>query len=275
MSLIVVPVADRPECARALHTAFDLGARLGASVKGCHIRPHRYSDLSVGSEFAEAAWRRKSTKRAPVAAKALYEDIAAQHGYKLMRRAGESPRALWVERVGSPAKIMGITGPMSDMIVVSRPGNSNGVATMFLKSALYHAGRPLLVLPQRSRRRIGRHICIAWDQGPLISRVVTASIPVLQQADTVTIITCGPDDRPGPKASLLRQYLASWGVDAGHVRTRGRYVERELMEAFKKEGGDLLLAGAYTHRRWYEKVLGGTTEFLIHKARMPVLMQHV
>ena len=69
MRVMLVPVADRPECARALNTAFDLGNRLGASVTGCHIRPHRRSDLSLSSEFADAAWRRKSTKRAPVAAK--------------------------------------------------------------------------------------------------------------------------------------------------------------------------------------------------------------
>ena len=52
MRVMLVPVADRPECARALNSAFDLGNRLGASVTGCHIRPHRYSDTSLGSELS-------------------------------------------------------------------------------------------------------------------------------------------------------------------------------------------------------------------------------
>ena len=102
MRVILVPVADRPECARALNTAFDLGARLGASISGCHIRPHRHSDVTLGSEFAAAAWRKKSTKRAPAAANTLYKRIAEEHGYQLARRARENPRALWSERVGSP-----------------------------------------------------------------------------------------------------------------------------------------------------------------------------
>lgn len=275
MRVIFVPVADRPECARALNTAFDLGASLGASVSGCHIRPHRYSDVSLGSEFAEAAWRKKSTKRAPVAAKALYKSIAEDHGYKLMRRASEEPRAHWVERVGSPNKIMSIAGPMSDLIVVSRPSQPNSVAAMFLKSALFHGGRPLLVLPKRARRRIARRICIGWDQGPRVARVVTASIPLLQRADEVTIVTCGPEDRPGPKSSQLQEYLAHWGIEASHVVKRGRYIERELMDACQGASADLLVTGAYTRSRWYEKVLGGTTEYLIHNARLPVLMQHV
>lgn len=275
MRVMLVPVADRPECARALNTAFDLGNRLGASITGCHIRPHRRSDISLGSEFADAAWRKKSTKRAPVAAKALYKSIAEDHGYRLMRRASEEPRAHWVERVGSPNKIMSIVGPMSDLIVVSRPSRADSVGTMFLKSALFHGARPVLVLPQRARRKIGRRICIGWDQGPRVARVVTASISLLQQADEVTIVTCGSEDRPGPKSAQLQEYFAHWGIEATHVKKRGRHVERELMDACQSAGADMLVTGAYTRSRWYEKVLGGTTEFLIHKARLPVLMQHV
>ena len=275
MRVILVPVADRPECARALNTAFDLGARLGASVSGCHIRPHRHSDVSLGSDFAEAAWRKKSTKRAPAAAKTLYRTIAEDHGYKVTRGARETPTALWSERVGSPTKIMSIVGPLADLILVSRPSRPDGVAALFLRSALFHSGRPLLLLPQRARRRIGRRVCIAWDQGPRVARVVAASIPILRQADEVTVITCGPEDRPGPQSGQLMEYFKHWGIEAGHIKKRGRHVERELMDGCQAAKADLLLSGAYTRNRWYEKVFGGTTEFLIHDARLPVLMQHV
>ena len=72
MRVILVPVADRPECARALDVAFDIGKRLGASVSGCHMRPHRYSEVSLSSAFADKAWRRKSTKKAPAARRAAW-----------------------------------------------------------------------------------------------------------------------------------------------------------------------------------------------------------
>jgi nucleotide-binding universal stress UspA family protein len=47
------------------------------------------------------------------------------------------------------------------------------------------------------------------------------------------------------------------------------------MDACQEAKADLIVSGAYSRQRWYEKVLGGTTEFLIHDARLPVLMQHV
>jgi nucleotide-binding universal stress UspA family protein len=275
MRVILVPVADRPECARALNTAFELGKRLNASVSGCHIRRHQESDLTLSSEFAAAAWRKKSTPEAPAAAETLYKKIAEEHGYELMRHARAAPGAMWAERVGSPDKVIGIVGPIADLIVVSRPRRANGVARVFVDTALLRGSCPVLLLPQTGRTRLGERVCIAWDQGPRVARTVKASIPMLQLATQVTIVTCGPEDRPGPKAAQLKAYLKHWGIKAQHVRTRGRHIETELMDACARTKADLIVSGAYSRQRWYEKVLGGTTEFLIHEARLPVLMQHV
>ena len=274
MRVILVPVADRPECARALDVAFDMGKRLGASVSGCHMRPHRYSEVSLSSAFADKAWRRKSTKKAPAAAKSLYERLADRHGYDVVRRGREEPAALWSEKVGSPDILMGIHGPVSDLVVVSRPKKAGGVADMFLNAALLESTRPVLILPATTRRRIGKHVVIGWNQSAEVARTVSAAMPVLQAANSVTIVTCGAEDRAGPKSSHLAEYLHHWGVDTRHIEKPGKRIEPELLDAYKKAGGDLLVAGAYSRSRWREKVFGGTTEYLLRKARVPVLMQH-
>lgn len=274
MRVIFVPVADRPECARALDVAFYVGKRLGASVSGCHMRPHRYSEVSMADAFADKAWRRKSTKKAPAAAKGLYRRLADQHGYDVVRRSRQEPAALWSEKVGAPDILMGIHGPVSDLIVVSRPSKSGGVADMFLNAALLGSTRPVLILPAASRRRIGTSVVIGWNQGAEVARTVSAAMPLLRAADKVTIVSCGVEDRPGPKSTHLVEYLHHWGVDAERVAKPGKQIEAELLDAYKQANGDLLLAGAYSRSRWREKVFGGTTEFLLRKARVPVLMQH-
>lgn len=274
MRVILVPVADRPECARALAAAFQLGERLGASVSGCHMRPHRYSDKSLSPAFAQAAWRRKSTSKAPEAARSLYRKVAEQHGYELVKRARQAPGALWSEKVGAPDVLMGIVGPVSDLVVVSRPMKAGGVADMFLNAALLESASPVLVVPQKLRKRIGRRVVIGWNQSADAAKAVTAAIPLLAEADEVTIVTCGPEERPGPKATQLVAYLRHWGISANREQTRGRRVEPELMDAYQACNGDLLIAGAYSRSRWRERVFGGTTEFLLHKARIPVLTLH-
>lgn len=274
MRVILVPVADRPECARALNVAFDIGKRLGASVSGCHMRPHRYSEVSLSNAFGDKAWRRKSTKKAPAAAKALYKRLAEQHGYDVVRRGRAEPAALWSEKVGTPDVLMAIHGPVSDLVVVSRPAKSGGVADMFLSAALLESTRPVLILPATTRRRVGKHVVIGWNQSAEVARTVTAAMPLLQAARSVTIVTSGAEDRAGPKSSHLTEYLKHWGIEAAHIEKPGKRIEPELLEAYKEAGGDLLVAGAYSRSRWREKVFGGTTEYLLRKARVPVLMQH-
>jgi len=274
MRVILVPVADRPECARALNTAFELGKRLDASIAGCHMRPHRYSGTSVSSAFAEAAWRKKTTKKAPAAARGLYERMAEQNGFEMIKRARAARGARWDEKVGSPGILMGIVGPVADLVVVSRPATAGGVAEMFLTSALFESSSPVLILPQTARKRIGKHVAIGWNQSAEVSRAVKASLPLLAAADEVTIITCGAEDHPGPKSTQLAAYLAHWGIKAHRVWTRGRNIEKELLSAYGDCGADMLVAGAYSRSRWREKVFGGTTEYLLHKSRIPVLTLH-
>ena len=72
MRVIFIPVADRPECARALQVAFKLGQQLDANICGCHIRPHSRSDVSLPSTLGsfedydgswENAWKGKKAKK--------------------------------------------------------------------------------------------------------------------------------------------------------------------------------------------------------------------
>jgi nucleotide-binding universal stress UspA family protein len=274
MRVILVPVADRPECARALQTAFDLGVRLGASISGCHMRPQRHSEVSLSSAFAESTWRRKNTRKAPAAAKSLYRQIAEQNGYEVTRRSRAKPSALWAEKVGSPDRLLSIFGPLADLIVVSRPAKIGGVADMFMSAALIEWLRPVLILPAAGRKKIGHRIVIAWNQSGEAARTVTSVMPLLQIAEEVTIVTCGPEDKLGPKSTQLAAYLSHWGIGASRVQTPGRDVEAELLDAYRAAAADLLVGGAYSRSRWREKVFGGTSEYLLHKARIPVLLQH-
>jgi len=274
MKLILVPVADRPECARALDTAFDIGRRVGASVSGCHMRPHRYSDVSLSSAFADAAWRRKSTKTAPAAAKALYQKAAEHHGYDMIRGGRIEPGALYAEKVGAPHILMSILGPAHDLVVVSRPAKKGGVADMFVNAALLESTTPVLIMPQKGRKLVGKRVLIGWNQSAEVARAVRASVPLLAAAEEVTLVSCGAEDRPGPKSAQIARYLAAYGVRVKRQKTRGRNVDAELMDTFRKTKADMLVAGSYSRSRWREKVFGGTTEFLLNESNVPLLTLH-
>jgi hypothetical protein len=145
---------------------------------------------------------------------------------------------------------------------------------MFLLAALMNTGRPILVLPPTLTKAPGKRVTIAWNQSPEVCRIVSSSMSILQCADEVNIVACGPQDRLGPKASQLKGYLKSWGVAANVLKTPGKDEEKELLGAYRATRSDLLMMGAYSRSRLREVVFGGMTEFMLWHAKVPVIIQH-
>lgn len=284
MRVILVPVADRPECANALSTAFDLGQRLGANLCGCHIRAHSRSDVTLPSDLGsldnyDMAWEAtsagKKTNKTSAAAGELFSKVAEQQNYEIISKPRATAGAMWLEKVGSPNKVLSIMGPVSDLIIVSRPApNGGNLARMFMLAALLNSSRPVLVLPQSATPTIGKRISIAWNQSAEAAQTVAAAMPLLRLAEHVNIITCGPEDSPGPKAAQLATYLRFWGVKAERTTARGADDAKALVKAYKAARSDLLLMGAYSRSRLRERIFGGVTEFMLQRANIPVLMLH-
>jgi nucleotide-binding universal stress UspA family protein len=251
-------------------------------VAGCHVRPHRQvgaSDLIgfVPEEVYVALEEAPDARLNADAARGLFTRVAQQHDFSLAKRPrlGTSALALWHEMVGTPARILSIVGPLADLAVVSRPkAKSSGAARSFLLATLLNSARPVLVLPQRRIARLGQSIVIAWNQSADAAAAVVAGLPMLQHAEQVTVVSCGPENRAGPKSVHLCDYLKHWGINAERVSTRGQSVEGELEQAYRDAGGSLLLMGAYSRPRLRELVFGGVTETMLFKTNIPVLMLH-
>jgi nucleotide-binding universal stress UspA family protein len=286
MKVILLPVSDRPESQVATNIAVELGQRLDANITGCHLRPHR--ELSKDYKpsglplfgSANREWLEqldsKSTKSSAHVAHKMFTDTVEQGGYELVRKPAlnASRIAIWQELVGSPDRLMSIIGPLADLVVVSRPKANGDVARMFMLAALLNSGRPVLVLPQAQTSAPGKNIAIAWNQSPEAARTVIACVPLLQTAENVTIIACGSEGRLGPKSSQLKDYLRNYGVNAKAVVKRKCHEEEGLMDIYRETRSDLLIMGAYSRSRLREVVFGGVTEFMLTKAKIPVIMQH-
>lgn len=288
MRVILIPVADRPECVLALKSAFTLAKRVGADVIGCHMRPHRdenapavmetglFSGLGGSDDWpllpeAEAL-------KAAVSAKELFTQIAEQAGFELSANPGtaDAPVAQWHERVGTPPYVMPVIGPTADMLVVSRPLAKGGrKARSLLNQALFSSHRPVLVLPQQEHQFSSKRIAIGWNRGGNECRTLLAILPMLKAAADVVFLTAGKYGKHGPTAKDMIRYLSHHGVKARHVN--GPNIEgdgKTLEKLVKDEGADLLVCGAYSRSKWQEMVFGGVTHYLLNSADIPVVMMH-
>jgi nucleotide-binding universal stress UspA family protein len=285
MKVIMVPVADRPECRIALESAFRLAKEISANIVGYHLRPHReehHADqgahLSIVLEegglppSSEAEVRLNSRH-----AQHLFRAMAQQHGIPIARKPRIAGHALafWNEMVGTPEKLFSIIGPTADCIVVSRPRvRGSGPARAFMLAALLRSGRPLLVLPQKPRAHTGRRILIAWNQGLNAATATAAALPLLARAERVHIVCCGKESMPGPKMAHARNYLLHWGIESQIHHRQGRDAVGEILGTYKAANCDLLIMGAYSRGHLRERILGGVTHELLLKKDVPVFTLH-
>jgi nucleotide-binding universal stress UspA family protein len=279
MKVICVPVVDRPECAVALSTAFAIGNQLGSTVMGYHLRSHGSSEVTLPDEVAALVNGEEddSENSDPnqQSARALFQTIAEQQGYTFKKKAAVAPIALWQAKAGSPNKLFSIVGPVTDMIVVSRPASkSSNKAQKFMLAALLNSSKPVLVLPQQATEQVGKKVCIAWNQSPESARAVSAALPILHQAEEVNIITNGPQNRVGPKARHLQQYLTMHGINSEHIQCNESNDVKALFSAYRQSQSDLMIMGAYSRSRLRQVIFGGVTEHMLYKADIPVLMLH-
>ncbi|MGD8578218.1 MAG: universal stress protein [Lysobacterales bacterium] len=285
MRVILVPVADRPECVHALDTAFGLAERLNANVVGCHVRPHREERHAARGPLLpltldEGAWPElppQTVKLNRDNARRMFREMARMRDVAIARkpRLEERPLAYWEEMVGTPEKVLGIVGPLADLLVLSRPrARSSGIGRAFVLAALLNSGKPLLVLPQKRVTLPGKRILIAWDQRELAAIAVTAALPLLRLAEQVHIVRCGREAIPGPKATHLRNYLLHWGIEAEVHHAPGRNPAEEILGAYGDTRSNLVVMGAYSRGRLRERILGGVTHELLMNMDVPVFALH-
>lgn len=286
MKVIMIPVADRPECKLAMDAAFRLAGELSGSIIGCHLRPHRI-EAPTGNRRSFLGFRRsdalasdmseKQARLRSAAAAKLFRKQAEEAGFTSVKQPtlGITRAAQWIEMVGSLDKLFSIVGPTSDVCIVSRPkAAAKGPGADFMLAALLETGKPAIVLPQTPIGSFGKRVVIAWNQSVDAARAVSASLPLLQRAEAVHIVSAGPESHAGPKSTAVVNYLKYWGVKATRTRTKGRDAAAEIFDVYRKERADLVVMGAYSRGRFRERVFGGVTEDLLFRSSAPVFTLH-
>ncbi len=170
----------------------------------------------------------------------------------------------------------------ADLVVMPRPyGEGRGHdAEAIVEAALFDGNVPVLVMPDGADypAAVG-NIVVAWNESPEALRAVRQAMPLLQQADTVSIAIIDPPQH-GPERSdpggALSQLLARHGVRA-EVSVLAKTMPRIsdiLNRHARDKDADLIVMGAYGHSRFRESILGGATRHMLEVAELPIVLAH-
>ncbi len=186
----------------------------------------------------------------------------------------DKPTAYWKEIVGLRSELVGERGKVSDLIIVPQPRSGNPTSTF--EAAIMRSGKPVLLVPRTMTGFSAERVLIAWNGSTEGGRAVTHSLPVLQQAKEVVVATSHSSAYRKPGADELIEYLARHNINAVANRfDSGRQSAGEALLALGQSlGSDMLVMGAFTHRRVHEQIFGGVTQHMVGHAKIPVWMMH-
>lgn len=182
----------------------------------------------------------------------------------------------WSEQAGKQADVIRRIGRFCDLIVVPRPDSETTLGVNTLNAALFDVRKLTAVAPPQGVTEVGRNIAIAWNGSTEAARAVNWSIPLLMNAESVSILSAPDPDAPDNSVSAVRRYLRLHGVDTQLREFRiGRHnIGEPLLNEAKNVGADMLVMGAFGSIKRRELVLGGVTEYVVEHSDLPLIMAH-
>jgi nucleotide-binding universal stress UspA family protein len=278
MMRILVPLEKDGPAGSILETAVMLARKFDSYVEGFAVRTALTdlieldgSSASLATEFAE------ENIKAERDARSFFERFMQDRGISRAGTGGGLSYG-WLAEATEGDGFVGSYGRVFDLTVIGRPNaDPSGSRMAVLEVALFESGHPVLVAPPIPGQKIGKNILIAWNCSSEQARATTFAMPILEQADQVTVLTVeGGTAVPGPAGAELCRYLQSHGIPARSlsVGLDGRNTGEAILAHAGSLGCDLLIKGAYTQSRLRQMIFGGATRHILAHATLPVLMAH-
>ncbi len=241
---ILVALDASPHSRAALQAAVELAARLEAEVLGMFVEDInllRLAELSLGGEVVV-----HSATRRELDARQLERELRAQA--VLVRRAlarmAQRARIQWDFRVvrGVVASELLNAASSMDLIILGRvgrslvPGRRLGTTARAVLS-----GATCLALILQYGSRLGMPILVVYDDSPLGSRALSASIALAQKGRLTVLILAGDRETAERLRERAERRLQGQGVQAEYRSLTSPAVPRLAESLQAEECGVLVL----------------------------------
>ena len=264
---ILVHIDNRPTCVSRLQVAIQLAKQQNARLSGLYVIPHPYyaPHHRPPQELAEEA-------------RARFEEA--------VNLAGLEMKWICVDSVGSGLDLpnaLNLYGHYHDLLVVSQTdldAPDRTIPPSLPEKAVLGSGRPVLIVPYAGEfKTLGKRTMLAWRGGPESTRALHDALPLLQNADSIQVISIqgrGGDEAYAVHDADICEHLQRYGlpISAEKLNAGELSVGDLLLNRCADEGIDLLVMGAFSQSRRGHQTLGEVGTQLLKMMTVPVLMSH-
>jgi nucleotide-binding universal stress UspA family protein len=168
-----------------------------------------------------------------------------------------------------------------DLVILGQVSSESRGTAFRPEDIAVAAARPVLVIPYAGAfRTVGKRALVAWDGSREAVRALNDALPLLGDAEAVTVMFVGPReaefDRQRLSLDRIVRHLERHGIAGKAEQTvQGDLaISDVLLSRAADLGADLIVAGAYHHSQLREALLGGVSRGLLEHMTVPVLMSH-
>lgn len=188
----------------------------------------------------------------------------------------------WIESKGPVQRTVAAYARLYDLIILGMQEGAAEQGDAHVEISpdrlAFDCGRPVMIFPEdHAGEDIGRRVVLAWDGGRAASRALSDAIQIFPAGSFVEIVSVGrsPFARTLPGmdvAAVLKRHEIE--VSLTELPRDRRSVADTLVDHCEAVGASLLVMGAYEHSPLREGLIGGVTQDISGRARIPILMSH-
>ena len=281
MKTILVPFYDDDIAESALGASWLVAERFASYVEALFVMrpPQIFDGEGIALAGSYMTQLKDEERRLAESAHKRFQSVIESRGVSVVDVATEADgvTAGWRETEGLEGQVVGDYGRLFDLIVIGRNFGQPWIDwSVMCEAALFETGRPVLVAAAQTPSSIGERVVVAWNGSTETARCIALSMPFLERADAVLVLTVEGWQVPGPSGDQVTAHLRRNGISATakHVDSGSRSVGEAILDETKEFNADLIVKGAYTHSRLRQLVFGGATRHLLHNTPIPLFMAH-
>lgn len=258
----------------AVHMAMLMHRKYGCHVTGLLAHAGQHEKLS------QHAWVPENVRKTIADRIIQNEQDTQTQFYALTGEQVSAENLHWISLYGNADATVAKYARMYDLTLVGRYDAIHEQPHLELhpENIALRSGRPVLVVPRGHHpERIHETAVIAWDGQRAATRAVTDAMQILETKQRVDVLSVDDGSVRQPLEGIdIATSLARHGITVERVRKEkkaGR-TGKDILAYCTSVNAGLLVMGAYEHSVFRERLLGGTTNYILAHATLPVFISH-
>jgi len=267
---ILIPIGNDEDVTARINSSIIIGEKFKSHINALHVvptlksleqlTPYAYYSYDLYTHIWETQ-KQKSAEQ-----KKNFLDIM-KNKYKNFE---------WTDEEGDFMRTFKIKARSCNLTIISQGEDTYSDIMGSMARFMMESTLPVLAVPANGiTGKIGNNILIAWDASAESARAVHDAMPFMQKAKKVTVLSISEDRKHYSPTADICEMLKRNGVNAEGI-DEGEHYDRaaRILELSKEWDIDLIVAGAWGHKRLLEVIFGGVTKTLYTNQEIPIFFSH-